>query len=51
MFIWDALESERTIAELVDEVRAAVESPPPTLDDDVLAFLTASRERGIVIVE
>lgn len=49
--IWGLLESPAPVADLADEVRARVEDPPPTVEDDVAAFLDALARNGLVEVD
>lgn len=51
MVIWDALESGRTVAELVEHVRSRVADPPAHLEADVHAFLESAAGRGVIVVE
>lgn len=49
--IWELLEQQRTAADVIDRLRGRVEDPPPSLEDDVLSFLTELHERDLVLVE
>jgi hypothetical protein len=51
LVIWELVDGERTVAEIVDALRARVENPPSQLETDVLAFLTGVYERNLVAVE
>jgi coenzyme PQQ synthesis protein D (PqqD) len=49
LVIWELLDGERTVAEVVDAVRAQTDDAPPHLADDVVAFLDSMRELELVI--
>jgi Coenzyme PQQ synthesis protein D (PqqD) len=51
LVIWELLDGERTVSEVVEAVRARVEEAPPQLGDEVLSFLNDVHERGLVILE
>jgi len=51
LLIWELLDGERTVSEVIDAVRDRVQDPPPQLDDDVMQFLTDVRERHLVVVK
>jgi Coenzyme PQQ synthesis protein D (PqqD) len=51
LLIWEQLDGERTVREIVELVRGQVEGAPPELEDDVLRFLNDVHERGLVVVE
>jgi hypothetical protein len=51
LLIWELLDGERTVGEVVDAVRARVQDAPPELDSDVMQFLNDVRDRGLVVVE
>lgn len=46
--IWELLEEPSTVADLVDRLRDGVEDPPPSLESDVLRYLTGLHERDLV---
>jgi hypothetical protein len=48
--IWELLEEERTVADLVEAVRNRTEDPPATLEDDVVRFLESVQERDLLVV-
>ena len=50
LLIWELLEEERTVADLVGAVRERVEGPAPQLENDVLEFLNGVEERGLLVV-
>ena len=49
--IWELLDGERTVTEVVEAVRARVEEAPQQLGDEVLSFLNDIHGRGLVILE
>ena len=49
--IWELLDGEPTVEQVVDAVRARVANPPPQLESDVVGFLTSVQERDLVVVE
>jgi Coenzyme PQQ synthesis protein D (PqqD) len=49
--IWELLADGGTVGEVVDRLRDRVEAPPPSLESDVLRFLTSIHERDLVVVE
>lgn len=50
LVIWELVDGERTVADLVDSVRARVDGAPPQLDQDVIAFLESALERDLVLI-
>ena len=46
--IWEHLDGERNIDEVVAAVAAGIEDPPADLADHVIAFLESLRERDLV---
>jgi hypothetical protein len=48
LIVWQLLDEERTVSELVDAVRARFDGAPPKVDDDVIAFLQSALERDLV---
>ena len=51
LLIWELLDGERTVTDVVAAVRAQIIDPPPQLEDDVLEFLNDVLERGLVVVD
>lgn len=49
--VWECLDDDRTVGEVVEAVRARVDDAPPELESDVIVFLESVRERGLVDVE
>jgi len=50
LVIWELIDGERTVANLIEATRARVDNPPPQLDQDVIAFLKSAVERDLVHV-
>jgi hypothetical protein len=50
LLIWELLEEERTVDDLLRAVADRVEDAPPALEDDVMAFLADVSERDLLIV-
>ena len=50
LLIWELLENERTVASLVDAVRERTENPPPTVEEDVVSFVSSVQERDLLVV-
>lgn len=50
LVIWELVDGERTVADLIEATRARVDNPPPQLDQDVIAFLKSAVERDLVHV-
>jgi hypothetical protein len=51
LLIWELLDGQRTVREVIDAVRDRVQDPPPQLESDVMQFLTDVHERNLVAVE
>lgn len=51
LLIWELLDGQRTVREVIDAVRDRVQDPPPQLESDVMQFLTDVHERNLVVVE
>jgi hypothetical protein len=49
LVIWEFLDGERTVAEIVEAVRAQTDDAPPHLADDVVGFLDDMRRLELVI--
>jgi hypothetical protein len=49
LLIWELLDGERTVSDVVEAVCAQVDESPPGLADDVLSFLNDVHERGLVV--
>ena len=50
LLIWELLEEEKTVAELLQAIADRVEDPPPALESDVMDFLNDVTERDLLIV-
>jgi len=51
LLIWELLDGQRSVGQVVEAVRARVEDAPPQLEGDVMQFLNDVHERGLVVVE
>jgi hypothetical protein len=49
LVIWELLDGERTVSEIVEAVRAQTDDAPPHLADDVVGFLDSMRELELVV--
>ena len=49
--IWDLLDRELTVGEIVDAIRGHVDDPPPHLESEVVGFLASIEERDLVVVQ
>jgi hypothetical protein len=49
LVIWELIDGERTVGEIVDTVRAQAQDAPPQLEDDVIGFLDDMRQHELVI--
>ena len=47
--IWELLDGERTVAEVVAELSGRLDDPPKELQDDVVEFLTGLSARGLAL--
>lgn len=50
LIVWELIDGERTVAQLVDETRARVADPPPEIDRDVMGFLARAAELDLIVV-
>jgi hypothetical protein len=48
--IWELVDGDRTVADLIAAVRAQIRNPPPELERDVIGFLDRALERDLVLV-
>jgi len=46
--IWDLVDGERSVGEIVTALRERVSGAPPQLESDVIAFLGDALERNLV---
>ena len=51
LLIWELLDGERSVRDVVDAVRERVQNAPPELESDVMTFLNDVHERGLVLVD
>jgi hypothetical protein len=49
--VWELIDGHRTVAELIDGVRARIDDPPPGVANDVTTFLDGAQARGLVFVD
>jgi hypothetical protein len=47
--IWELLDGERTVAEVVADLRAGLDAPPAQVDEEVVEFLSALSARGLAL--
>ena len=50
LLIWDQLDGERTVAEIIEAVRERVDDPPQELERDVRAFLQGALDRDLIAI-
>lgn len=48
--VWDLIDGERTVADLVEGVRTRIEDAPPQVEQDVLKFLEAGLARDLILL-
>lgn len=48
LLVWDQIDGERTVADLIAAVREGVFDPPPQLESDVISFLKGALERDLI---
>jgi hypothetical protein len=46
--VWELLDGERRLEDILAEVESRVDGAPPTLHDEVTLFLSQLRERNLV---
>jgi hypothetical protein len=49
LLVWELIDGQRTVTELVEAVRTRVTDPPPQLQADIGAFLDRAAERNLVL--
>lgn len=49
LVVWELIDGERTVAEIVEAVRARTDDAPPHLADDVVGFLDDMRQLDLVV--
>jgi hypothetical protein len=49
--LWELIDGERTVADLVDGVRARIADAPPAVEQDVINFLEAGLARNLVLLD
>lgn len=50
LLVWELLDGERTVADIIEAVHARVIDAPPQLEGDVMGFLDRVLERHLVMV-
>ena len=50
LIVWELIETEQRVADIVDGVRERVVDAPPQVGDDVHRFLEMAADRDLVIV-
>jgi hypothetical protein len=48
--VWELIDGERTVADLVEGVRARIEDAPPQVEQDVIKFLEAGLARNLILL-
>lgn len=48
--VWDLIDGERSVADLVEGVRSRITDAPPQVQQDVLSFLQAALDRDLVLL-
>jgi hypothetical protein len=51
LLIWELLDGERSVRDVMEAVRDRIDGAPPELENDVMQFLNDIHERGLVVVE
>lgn len=46
--VWELLDGGKQWGELMREVRAAIDDPPPSLDEDIASFLRELQRRNLI---
>lgn len=49
LVVWELIDGERTVGEIVAAVRAQTDDAPPRLEDDIVGFLDDMRQLELVI--
>lgn len=47
--IWELLDGERTVSDVVADLRASLDEDPDALEEDVVEFLAALSARGLAL--
>jgi hypothetical protein len=50
LIVWELIETEQLVGDVIEGVRGRVLDPPPQVGDDVLRFLEMAADRNLVIV-
>lgn len=51
LVIWELIEDGCTVADIAERLRARVQDPPPSLESDVLRFVTSVHERDLLVID
>jgi Coenzyme PQQ synthesis protein D (PqqD) len=49
LVVWELIDGERTVAEIVETVRAQAQDAPPHLEDDIMGFMDDMLQLELVI--
>jgi Coenzyme PQQ synthesis protein D (PqqD). len=49
--VWELIDGERTVSDLVDGVCARIENAPPEVEQDVSSFLEAALARNLILLD
>jgi Coenzyme PQQ synthesis protein D (PqqD) len=49
LVVWELIDGERTVGEIIETVREQTDDAPPRLADDVVAFLDSMRQLDLVV--
>jgi hypothetical protein len=50
LLIWELLDDQRTVADLIEGVRARVQNAPPQVEEDIVAFLERAIDRDLILI-
>ena len=48
LLVWQKIDGERTVAEIIAEIKEHFADTPPTIEEDMLAILETLREAGLI---
>jgi hypothetical protein len=51
LLIWELVDGERTVADIIDAVRVQIADPPPQVDEDVVSFVESAVQRNLLIAD
>jgi hypothetical protein len=49
--VWELIDGQRTVSDLVDGVRARIANAPPQVEQDVTTFLEAGLARDLILLD